>query len=168
MADMVKNLQSFYKPSDGTFSEANMKLLLEEVLLFVEKTCLNKEIKIIRKYSNDKFLFEGIEDQIKQVLLNILQNAMDSISFDGKITLNLAQTSKEIIIEIIDTGHGIDKEYQKFIFDPFYTTKGRKGTGLGLSVSYGIVKSHGGQIVIESTLNLGSTVTLVLPISRKV
>ena len=168
MADMVKNLQSFYKPSDETFSKTNMSLLLEEVLLIVAKTCGNKGIKIIRKYSDDKFLFEGIEDQIKQVLLNVLQNAIDSISGEGEITLNLAKSSKQIIVEIIDTGQGIDKKSQKFIFDPFYTTKGKKGTGLGLSVSYGIVKSHGGQIVFESDLNIGSTVTLVLPISRKV
>ncbi|MDC0946292.1 PAS domain S-box protein [Nitrospinaceae bacterium] len=168
MADMVKNLQSFYKPSDEIFSKTNMSLLLEEVLLIIAKTCGNKGIKIIRKYSDDKFLFEGIEDQIKQVLLNVLQNAIDSISGEGEITLNLAKSSKQIIVEIIDTGQGIDKKSQKFIFDPFYTTKGKKGTGLGLSVSYGIVKSHGGQIVFESDLNIGSTVTLVLPISRKV
>jgi len=168
MADMVKNLQSFYKPSDETFSKTNMNLLLEELLLIIAKTCGNKGIKIIRNYSDDKYLFEGIEDQIKQVLLNVLQNAIDSITGEGEISLNLAKTSKEIIVEIIDTGQGIDKESQKFIFDPFYTTKGKKGTGLGLSVSYGIVKSHGGEINFESDLNIGSTVTLVLPISRKV
>ena len=113
-------------------------------------------------------MFEGIEYQSKQVVLNVLQNAIDSTPSEGEITLNLAKTAKEIVVEIIDTGQGIDKKSQKFIFDPFYTTKGKKGTGLGLSVSYGIVKSHGGQIVFESDLNIGSTVTLVLPISRKV
>ena len=167
MADMVKNLQSFYKPSDETYSENNMILLLEEVLLIIAKTCGNKGIKIVRKYSDEKLLFEGIEDQIKQVLLNVLQNAIDSISSEGEITLSLAQTSKEVIAEIVDTGHGVDKEKQKFIFDPFYTTKGKQGTGLGLSVSYGIIKSHGGKIAFESALNFGSTVTLVLPKSRE-
>ncbi|MBT6297365.1 MAG: PAS domain S-box protein, partial [Nitrospina sp.] len=168
MADMVKNLQSFYKPSDETYSENNMILLLEEVLLIIAKTCGNKGIKIVRKYSDEKLLFEGIEDQIKQVLLNVLQNAIDSISSEGEIILNLAQTSKEVIAEIVDTGHGVDKEKQKFIFDPFYTTKGKQGTGLGLSVSYGIIKSHGGKIAFESALNFGSTVTLVLPKTREV
>ncbi|MBT7272183.1 MAG: PAS domain S-box protein, partial [Nitrospina sp.] len=167
MADMVKNLQSFYKPSDETYSENNMILLLEEVLLIIAKTCGNKGIKIVRKYSDEKLLFEGIEDQIKQVLLNVLQNAIDSISSEGEITLSLAQTSKEVIAEIVDTGHGVDKEKQKFIFDPFYTTKGKQGTGLGLSVSYGIIKSHGGKIAFESALNMGSSVTLVLPKSRE-
>ncbi|MBT3850083.1 PAS domain S-box protein, partial [bacterium] len=168
MADMVKNLQSFYKPSDETFSKTNMNLLLEELLLIIAKTCGNKGIKIIRNYSDDKYLFEGIEDQIKQVLLNVLQNAIDSITGEGEISLNLAKTSKEIIVEIVDTGQGIDKESQKFIFDPFYTTKGKQGTGLGLSVSYGIIKSHGGKIAFDSALNFGSSVTLVLPKTRKV
>ena len=123
MADMIKNLQSFYKPSDETFSKTDMSLLLEELLLIIAKTCGNKGIKIIRKYSDDKYLFEGIEDQIKQVLLNVLQNSIDSISYEGDIIVNLAKTSKEIIIEIQDTGHGIEEEKQRFIFDDFCKEK---------------------------------------------
>ena len=69
-------------------------------------------------------------------------------------------------MEIQDTGHGIEKENQKFIFDPFYTTRGKEGTGLGLSVCYSILKKHGGQIAIESEPSIGSTVTLVLPIKQ--
>ena len=120
-----------------------------------------------KNYKSDVYFFDGIEDQIKQVLLNILQNAIDSISDGGKIILNLAKTSKEIIVEIQDTGHGIKLKDQKFIFDPFYTTRGKEGTGLGLSVSYGIMKKHGGEISIESQPNVGSTVTLVLSRKRK-
>ena len=114
-----------------------------------------------------EYLFEGIEDQIKQVLLNILQNAIDSISGEGEIFMNMAQTSNEIILEIQDTGSGIKAEDKEFIFDPFFSTKGKLGTGLGLSVSYGIIKKHGGDISIDSELNIGSTITLVLPRKRK-
>jgi PAS domain S-box-containing protein len=164
MADMIKNLQSFYKPSDEIFSNHDMARLLDDVFLIIGKACVNKEIKIQKRYNSGKYFFKGIEDQIKQVLFNVLQNSIDSISEGGDIILGLEKTSKEIILKIQDTGQGIAKENQKLIFDPFYTTRGNEGTGLGLSVSYSIIKKHGGDIVIDSELNIGSTVTLVLPI----
>jgi signal transduction histidine kinase len=166
MADMIKNLQSFYKPSDETFSNTDMKKLLEEVFLIIGKSFKNKKINIKKNYGPGTYFFTAIEDQIKQVLLNVLQNSIDSISYGGNIMLSLAQNSNEIIVEIQDTGHGIEKENQKFIFDPFYTTRGKQGTGLGLSVCYGIINKHGGQICIESEPNVGSTVTLILPIKK--
>jgi PAS domain S-box-containing protein len=168
MAELIKNLQSFYKPSEETFSKTDMKNLLEEVLLIIGKACKNKGIKIQKNYCAGTYSFTAIEDQIKQVLLNVLQNSIDSISYGGNIALNLAKTSKEIIVEIQDTGHGIEQDKQKFIFDPFYTTRGKEGTGLGLSVSYGIIKKHGGHIGIESELNIGSTVNLILPIKQTI
>jgi PAS domain S-box-containing protein len=168
MADMIKNLQSFYKPTDEVFSEADMKILLEEIFLIISKACKNKNIFLNKKFKTGKYLFTGIEDQIKQVLLNVLQNAIDSISNKGYINVSLAKTDNEILIEIQDTGHGIEKNNQKYIFDPFYTTRGKEGTGLGLSVSFGIIKKHGGQICIESEPNIGSTVTLTLPIKQKI
>jgi two-component system, NtrC family, sensor kinase len=97
-----------------------------------------------------------------------LQNFIESIACDGEITLNLAQTSNEIILEIQDTGQGVEVKDQRFIFDLFYITKGKEGTGLGLSVCYGIIKSHGGQIAFESVLNIGRTVTIVLPVLRNI
>jgi signal transduction histidine kinase len=168
MAEMIKNLQSFYKPSDDTFSQNDMTILLEEVFMIIERICRDEGIKIHKKYNTEEYFFIGIGDQIKQVLLNILQNSIDSISNQGDIIVRLAKNSKEIILEIQDTGDGIEKENQKFIFDPFYTTKSKQGTGLGLSVSYGIMKKHGGQIAIESEPNVGSTITLILPIKQKI
>ena len=167
MADMIKNLQSFYKPSEGNFSNILMDELIEEVLLIASKACKNKRIKIRKLYKTGKYSFEGIEDQIKQVILNLINNSIDSISGDGgEIFLSMKGMSKVIVLEIQDTGHGIKDEDLKLIFDPFFTTKGKHGTGLGLSVSYGIIKNHGGDIIIDSELNVGSTVTLVMPISR--
>jgi PAS domain S-box-containing protein len=169
MAEMIKNLQSFYKPSEGVFISSEIDKIIEGVLLIVAKACKNKKIQINQIYNTDIFSFEVIEDQITQVILNILQNSIYSISDDeGKITLTLDRANSNLILKIQDTGEGIKKEDLKLIFDPFFTTKGKDGTGLGLSVSYGIIKSHGGEIVIESELGVGSTVTLTLPISRKI
>lgn len=169
MADMIKNLQSFYKPSEGIFIPTEMDELIEGVLLIVTKACKIKGIQINANYNTNIFTFESIEDQIKQVILNVLQNSIDSVSVDGgKITLTLNRTNSNLILKIQDTGEGIKKEDLKLIFDPFFTTKGKEGTGLGLSVSYGIVKNHGGEIIIESVLGVGSAVTLTLPIAREI
>ena len=168
MADMIKNLQSFYKPSEGIFCPSKVDEVIESVLLIIKKSCEIKRIQINKIYNTDIFNFEAIEDQIKQVILNVLQNSIDSISKDGgKITLTLDRANSNLILKIQDTGEGIKKEDLKLIFDPFYTTKGNEGTGLGLSISYGIIKSHDGNIIIESTLGVGSTATLTLPITRK-
>ena len=168
MADMIKNLQSFYKPSEENFTINQMDELIEEVLLITSKACKDKQIIIHKNFQAATFSFEGIEDQIKQVILNLIRNSIDSITEDGGIiSLNLAITSTDILLEIQDTGKGIEKDNMKFIFDPFYTTKGKDGTGLGLSVSYGIIKNHGGDILIESELGIGSTATLIMPIRRK-
>ena len=168
MADMIKNLQSFYKPSEENFTINQMDELIEEVLLITSKACKDKQIEIHKNFQAATFSFEGIEDQIKQVILNLIRNSTDSITEDGgMISLSLAITSTDILLEIQDTGKGIEKDNMKFIFDPFYTTKGKDGTGLGLSVSYGIIKNHGGDILIESELGIGSTATLIMPIRRK-
>ena len=168
MADMIKNLQSFYKPSEGIFCPSKVDEVIESVLLIIKKSCEIKGIQINKIYNTDIFNFEAIEDQIKQVILNVLQNSIDSISKDGgKITLTLDRANSNLILKIQDTGEGIRKEDLKLIYDPFYTTKGNEGTGLGLSISYGIIKNHDGNIIIKSTLGVGSTATLTLPITRK-
>ena len=146
-----------------------MNKIIEEVLLIASKTCKNKGITIYKTYKTGNYSFEGIEDQIKQVILNIIKNSIDSILEDeGKITISMVQTSKNIMLEIQDTGSGIDEANLSFIFDPFFTTKGKEGTGFGLSVSYGIIKKHSGDILIESELGIGCTVTLVIPIKREI
>ena len=139
-----------------------------EVLLVTEKFCNNKGITIHKTYETGKYFFEGIEDQIKQVLINIIKNSIDSITKnEGIISINILKTPSDLTVEVKDTGSGIEAQNLKSIYDPFYTTKGKEGTGLGLSVSYAIIKSHGGSINITSKLEKGSTVTLVVPIIRK-
>jgi two-component system NtrC family sensor kinase len=99
------------------------------------------------------------------VLLNIIKNGMDALeSRPGKITIVTTGGGSALTIAISDTGKGMDREQLENIFVPFFTTKEvGKGTGLGLSVSYGIVRSLGGTIDVESTPGEGSTFTLILP-----
>ena len=170
MAGMIKNLQSFYQPSEENFTPVSINTLIEETLLIAGKALKEKGIEVKKDYTTNTYTVDAIEDQIKQVILNVIQNAIDSIKTNnnGKITLTLTQSIDDFVLKINDTGTGIEKENMKMIFDPFFSTKGREGTGLGLSVSYGIIKKHGGDITIDSQLGIGSTVTLVIPIKRKI
>lgn len=108
-----------------------------------------------------------VPDQLLQVFVNIMLNALDAIEGNGTITVKTLFDSQNIYIKISDNGTGMDEQTMNKIFDPFYTTKEvGKGTGLGLSVSYGIIQKFGGKISVESKLNVSSTFTVTLPISK--
>jgi signal transduction histidine kinase len=107
------------------------------------------------------------EKKIKQVFMNLIMNAKHAIGDKGKLSLSTGfeATDHKVLIKIADTGYGIEKKNLARIFDPFFTTKPTgEGTGLGLSVSYGIIKNHGGDILVDSKVGRGSTFTIVLPI----
>jgi two-component system, NtrC family, sensor kinase len=107
------------------------------------------------------------DKKIKQVLINLIMNAVHAIAGEGKIMVHTRMNRKTQQAQIViqDTGAGIEHQNIARIFDPFFTTKPTgKGTGLGLSVSYGIIKNHGGDIDVESTPGIGSVFTVHLPI----
>ena len=105
------------------------------------------------------------EKKMKQVFMNLIMNAKDAVGKSGTINLSTEydRSTKQIIIKVADTGYGIKKKNLSRIFDPFFTTKPiGEGTGLGLSVSYGIIKNHGGKILVESESGKGATFIIVL------
>ena len=126
-----------------------------------------KGIQVNQQFSNHLSQVEVVEDQIKQVILNFIQNSADSISGEGQITLTTEQQGSQLKIKIQDTGHGISEDDIVNLFDPFFTTKAQQGTGLGLSVSYGIIRDHGGDIEVKSELDKGTTFTINLPIKTE-
>lgn len=106
-------------------------------------------------------------DQIRQVFLNLINNAGDAISGPGKIAITTSRNDHDIQITIKDTGKGMSGEQIREIFNPFYTTKEvGKGTGLGLSVSLNIVESLGGAVDVQSLEGAGSAFMISLPIRR--
>jgi signal transduction histidine kinase len=111
---------------------------------------------------------EIVSDQLLQVFLNLILNAFDAMKDGGRLQVSSRVSGSRALIRFTDTGVGIPPAIQKKIFEPFFTTKevGR-GTGLGLALSYGIMKSFGGDILIESELGKGSTFTVVLPLSGR-
>jgi signal transduction histidine kinase/ActR/RegA family two-component response regulator len=109
-------------------------------------------------------LVMGSSSELREVLTNIIFNAVDAMPEGGKLTINTQRQSEDWVeMRIIDTGIGMTEEVKKRIFDPFFTTKGVKNSGLGMSVSYGIIKRHGGEILVESEPGKGATFIIHLP-----
>ena len=162
--DITGKLLSFVRKGDVELKHQNIHLLLNEIvddLLGHEMFVSN--IQIVKKYCDNipEILTDG--NQLKQVFLNIINNAADAITPPGKIIISTSNNTSNINIEIADTGKGIDPDTIDKIFLPFFTTKEvGKGTGLGLSVSYGIIKNLGGKIEVKSILGIGTTFTISL------
>jgi len=107
----------------------------------------------------------GNPSELREVLTNMIFNAVDAMPNGGKITISTQpQTDEWVEMRITDTGIGMTEEVKKRIFDPFFTTKGVTNSGLGMSVSFGIVKRHGGEILIESEVGKGTSFIIHLPI----
>lgn len=109
-------------------------------------------------------LIMGNPSELREVLTNIIFNAVDAMPEGGKLTIATRPQAEDWVeVRIVDTGMGMTEEVKKRVFDPFFSTKGVKNSGLGMSVSYGIIKRHGGEILIESEWGKGSTFIIHLP-----
>ena len=165
---LIHDLRDFNRPTSGVMAPMDMHEAIDSILLLLKKEFKNKKIKVQKDYTAKMPNICAVGDQMKQVLLNMLNNASDAISASGgTITIITHLLNKMIAIHIQDTGAGIKPEDMDHIFEPFFTTKPEvKGTGLGLSVSYGIIKRHGGRIDVNSEVGKGSIFTIILPIEE--
>lgn len=143
---------------------------LEIVDSIVKSVKIKPDCKDINFNLNEKIgdlKIEGDKDQVKQVLLNLINNAceaMDDVKMRN-VTINLEEKDDYFVADIIDTGCGIPEDNMKKLFTPFFTTKKMgKGTGLGLAISYGIIKMHRGDIKVKSTVGAGTIFTIKLPV----
>jgi len=105
----------------------------------------------------------GIGSELREVVTNIVVNAVDAMPEGGKLRVGVAVDGDRALVHVNDTGCGMPPEVVARIFDPFFTTKGSQGNGLGLSIAHGIVKRHGGEIHVESEVGRGTTMTIALP-----
>jgi PAS domain S-box-containing protein len=109
----------------------------------------------------------GSASELREVITNLIFNAIEAMPQGGKIELRTYQRKEEVCIQIADTGVGMTEEVRKKAFEPFFTTKPFTNTGLGLSMSYGIIKRFGGEIEVESKVGQGTTFTILLPVGGK-
>ncbi|HEX7955702.1 MAG TPA: ATP-binding protein [Pyrinomonadaceae bacterium] len=106
----------------------------------------------------------GDASELRDVLVNMVFNAVDAMPGGGRLTLAAEQRDEKVVVTVEDTGCGMSPEVRSRVFDPYFTTKGVEGIGLGLSVSYGVIRRHGGTIRVESEVGRGSTFRIVLPL----
>jgi two-component system NtrC family sensor kinase len=166
-AAIIRRLLDFARQKTPENQPASLNKVIEETVRLVERSAALQRIEIATQL--DPQLPELLidPDLIKQVLMNMLVNSQQAIGEGGRIQVSshLHADAQKAEIVISDTGCGIPPENLPRIFDPFFTSKEvGKGTGLGLSVSYGIVRSHGGEIRVESTVGEGTTFRVYLPI----
>jgi len=167
--DVVRRLLDFSRQSESVRARASLNEVIEDVVALSRHLIHTSGVEL--KLDLEKNLPWALVDanQMKQVLLNLVHNALQAMPDGGEmkiITESASRNNREwVVISVIDTGVGIPPVGQARIFEPFYTTKGNKGgTGLGLSVTYGIVTDHGGQIDVESKLGMGAKFTVWLPL----
>ncbi len=172
---IIQQLLGFVRKKIPEQAPLNLLHLLESTLDFLDHQTRKQNVTVIKEFQDPLPLFRGDSDQIQQVFLNILLNALQAMPHGG--TLRMAVSSKsmareglegfrreylEILVE--DTGTGMEEEVRKSIFKPFFSTKEKeKGTGMGLTVSLGIIQDHEGWIEVESELGKGSCFKIYLP-----
>jgi two-component system NtrC family sensor kinase len=146
--------------------QVDLNNLLDQTIDEIEFLPSFEGITIMRDFEPDLASLQADPNQLKQVFINLLNNAAESIEDEGIIEVITRQVDPVWFeIKFSDTGCGIPRENLGKMFTPFFTTKGvGKGTGLGLSITYGIIKMHRGQISVDSELGIGSSFTIRLPI----
>ena len=160
---ILNSLSDYSRLQKNQFERINVDYIIENILMLLSHEAAKKNIKVVKEYSRKDITIYADPAQIKQVLMNIILNAIQAIPGQGIISIMLEDSNKENLkIKVKDTGPGISKENIKQLFKPFFTTK-TKGTGLGLSTSFRIIKEHGGNIEIESELKKGTTFIIELP-----
>ncbi|MEE8260650.1 MAG: ATP-binding protein, partial [Nitrospinaceae bacterium] len=166
---LIRKVLDFHSPSTDEKEWMDVHESIDDMILLIQKKFSMRDIRLVKEYGADMPRIEVVPDQFMQVVLNILQNAEEAIpEGGGRITITTSATNGEAQIKIKDTGTGISSQVMKNIFDPFFTTKPSvKGAGLGLSVTYGIIKKHKGEILVDSLPGRGATFTVCLPIKQE-
>ncbi len=165
-AKIIEHLRTFSRQATGHMELMRVNQAVEDSLSMLSEQLKLQNIEIIVQLDENLPQVRGDTNQIEQVVLNLITNARDSLDTAEKkrISLRTYQDNGSVVIEVVDSGSGIQPDIIENVFDPFFTTKPvDKGTGLGLSISHGIVELHGGEIEVESTPNKGSTFRVKLP-----
>jgi signal transduction histidine kinase len=164
IARTVKSLLEFCRPKSENMSILDIVEIINQTVFLVEKQFIKEKCVIKKDLPQSLPQVKGFNDEIKQVFLNLLMNAKDSMPQEGEILVSARQNEDTVEIEFSDTGCGIPEENISRLFEPFFTTKEEgKGTGLGLWICYEIIQRHSGTIVAKRK-DKGTSFLITLPI----
>ena len=173
-AETVRRMRKFYRPAEEWEHEPlNVTEVVQEAIDMTRprwKQEAQAEGMTIEMDSDLQPVppVKGNASELHEMLTNLIFNAVDAMEEDGRIRLTTAEEDQGVIIEVSDTGKGMDEETLQHCMDPFYTTKAGTGTGLGLSITQGIARRHGGDIEVESEPGKGTTFRIILPRCQEV
>jgi len=162
LESFLGELRDFTRPAAPIMQKIDINKVIQEEQALMQEAAKERGIIIADSLQSDLPPVEADLNQMKQVLVNLIKNAMEAIEGEGKITLATGVTDGQIWFSVQDTGKGIDPETLAKIFDPFFTTKDQ-GTGLGLAVINKIIVDHQGTVEVKSTPGEGSTFIVNLP-----
>ncbi len=165
LIEIVQRMLEFYRPSKGGIVQVDVNHLLQDALAIADKRLQHGNIRVSARFAENLPLVLGVPDQLTQVFLNIIINAVEAMPEGGELRVGtlLTEDRRWVLIAFRDSGPGLTAEQIAHIFEPFYTTK-PSGTGLGLAISYGIVERHGGTIEASSQPGQGATFVVRLPV----
>ncbi len=167
IAKIVRELLTFSSTNPHTLIDSDVNTVIRQVINLITYSIKSEHRATIFQQLNSNLPRARInEDELKQVMINLINNSIQAIEESGEINIKSRYRPKDNMIEIVvkDNGIGIPREITQRIFDPFFTTKKNgEGTGLGLSVVYGIIKKYNGRITINSMKQSGTTVKFVVP-----
>lgn len=157
---LIGNTLSFVSPRRPRWAPVNFNEVLEEALLLASPLIETHGVEVRRRLDHEAMIW-GDEGMIRQVVLNIVLNAVQAMPHGGDLSISIVEVGRDRVgLRFADTGGGIDPAYRSRLFDPFFTTR-PEGTGLGLAIAYNIMRAHGGSIEVESESGKGSIFTLV-------
>lgn len=167
--EITHKLLSFARKTDSRIQDVRLNDLIEELIALAEQRAKYSKVTIHADLAPDLPTLRISQTEIQQVLLNLINNALDAMEKKGsRLDISSRLEEGHIIIEVADDGPGIPEANITRIFDPFFTTKPvGKGTGLGLAICYGIIKKMGGDIEVRSTLDEGTTFRVKIPIPEQ-
>lgn len=162
---IVQRMLEFNRPSLGQDFDTDVHAVIQDVLALTSQRTQRADIRVKKVFASDMPILKANKDQLKQVILNLVINAIEAMPKGGELSITtwMGEKRQWAFIAVRDQGIGLAPEIREHIFEPFYTTKSQ-GTGVGLSISYGLIEQHGGDIMVESTTGAGSCFTVKLPI----
>lgn len=161
---IVGELVVLAKPANEKKSQVDLSSLLQDTVNLMSPQAAMQNVGLRVEIEPGLPFVEGVRNQLKQVLINLIKNSIEAIGEEGEIVITATYQSRHILITVADNGKGIEPEVIEKIATPFFSTKD-SGTGLGLMISYGIIHNHGGEISVESKFGVGTEFRIKLPVN---